>query len=433
MRCYLRQQSLLWRLFALGIVATFSLQLVLHCKIDSSSEARGVSLIRYHFPDNKLSGANTNNNAKGSNLYYKDLTNEIKHVEREVLTFFHGEKRALDNGAVSYSSKGIFRRRLADKMRRCGTSSNNRDIGQHDNKQTEGNDDDDMCTLRIVFVGSAQVSGRDNLFNWTFPFVIERRLRSLCMSANLRLEVLNHAMDNDLSREGPQTSHMCMENLVGGNSVDVIGWGFGDMAGKAAQFESFIRWASRLHPALILVNRDGGPHGLSRRGKERILLDISPGHHAVVYEDDAEGPLPRQEPYLNSSTWKRHWQPDGRNAKNGFWLTLFEHYSHIVDFGAIDPAGSIWHLDHLAEFSNAAFDRDKALPLFDCGYPGHEPPCDGIPEFVRKQLVAGNMSFEDLPRDTDGLVCGVKFGCRHFWCKCTLGLWRSFYVVPLIF
>jgi hypothetical protein len=34
----------------------------------------------------------------------------------------------------------------------------------------------------------------------------------------------------------------------------------------------------------------------------------------------------------------------------------FETYSHLMDFVTVDPAGAIWHLDHLLEFSNQAFD-----------------------------------------------------------------------------
>ena len=112
---------------------------------------------------------------------------------------------------------------------------------------------------------------------------------------------MNHATDSDLSREGPQTNHMCIRNLlVVGPAVDIIGWDFdGNMqTGPAAQVEAFIRWSFMVsNPAMILMHRSG-PHGLSRRGKQRLVVNISPGHNAIVYEDKPEDiPKPREEPY----------------------------------------------------------------------------------------------------------------------------------------
>jgi len=54
-------------------------------------------------------------------------------------------------------------------------------------------------------VGSAQTSGRDIFFNQSFPFVVEQRLRKTTEAAGLDLQVWNHAMDSDLSREGERS------------------------------------------------------------------------------------------------------------------------------------------------------------------------------------------------------------------------------------
>jgi hypothetical protein len=264
------------------------------------------------------------------------------------------------------------------------------------NSEEQENYNNENCRLRIVFVGSAQTSGRDNFYNQSFPFWVKKRLRPLAMAAGLDLQIDNHAMDSDLSREGPQTNHMCIANLVGGGHnnnhmndtqhdvVDVIGWDFdGNMQAKPAeQIEAFLRWASVLRPAMILINR-GGPHGELRQGKRRVVVNISPGHNAIVYEDKEDGgdnsgrennssipnPHSATEPYQKSSTWKQRWN----NQRNSFWSKLFARYLSVMDLAAIDPVGSIWHLDHLEDFSNQALDAKKALPLLDCGSPVHDP------------------------------------------------------------
>ena len=203
-----------------------------------------------------------------------------------------------------------------------------------------------------------------------------------------------------------------------GSNVDVIVWDFdgGMQKGPAHQVEAFIRWASvLLQPAMIIINRDG-PHGLSRRGTKRLVVNISPGHNAIVYEDNVPGDMPklRTELYRQSPEWRKQWD----NQRNKFWFQLFEMYDAVVDFAVIDPLGSIYHLDHLLDFSNQAFDAEKALPLIDCGSPGHPPPCDQVPNFIYKHLAMANVTNASLPLDdTSGAVCEVLFGCRHSWCE----------------
>jgi hypothetical protein len=152
---------------------------------------------------------------------------------------------------------------------------------------------------------------------------------------------------------------------------------------------------------------------MSRRGKQEAVVNISPGHNAIVYKDQGDLPKQRQEAYRESSQWKQRW----KNNKNSFWDEIFETYSPLMDFATVDPAGAIWHLDHLLEFSNQAFDAEKALPLFDCGYPGHPPPCNEIPQFIQNHAKSDNRSIEDLPLDFNGALCGGKWGCRHSWCE----------------
>jgi hypothetical protein len=370
------ERTLIWRIPAIGLVVTVATSLVLHFFMSNSNDTA---------PDLVFGSWQLSN-----------VLHVSQEVEAEILDFFHGDTRALQDGTVSYASGHHFRLRMSDRMRRC---------------RQESLLDVDECVLRIVFVGSAQMSGRDNLYNQTYPFVMEKRLKRLVDAAGLRLEVLNHAMDNDLSREGPQTCHMCILNLVGTN-VDVVVWDFDNMANKAAQFEAFVRWVQG--PALILVNNGGGPHGLSRRGTKQAVVEISPGHRAIVYTEYSNVTIePRQEAYRNSTKWKQTWHSQGK--VNQFWERLFQHYSTTTDFATIDSIGAIWHLDHLHDFSNMAFDWGKALPLVDCGFPGHPPPCEEIPQFIQNHLKMENKTAKALPNDTEGLVCGGKWGCRHFW------------------
>lgn len=123
---------------------------------------------------------------------------------------------------------------------------------------------------------------------------------------------------------------------------------------------------------------------------------------------------PRQEPYYNSTNWKQTWQSQAK--VDSFWLDLFHYYAAQVDFAAITPQGAIWHLDHLVDFSNQAFDAGKALPLLDCGHPGHDPPCDQIPNSIQNHLREVNKTVADMPNDMTGALCGGRWGCRHFWC-----------------
>lgn len=264
------------------------------------------------------------------------------------------------------------------------------------------------------------MTGRDIFHNQSFPFQTEERLRAITSAAGIRLEVLNQAIDSDLSREGPQTAHMCMKNLVGNNAVDVLVWDFeGTMQGRPqAQVEAFVRWVLaglQPSPAMILFNRPG-PHTHARRGTKRVVVNLVGTHDAILWEDNNPEDMPqiRQEPYRNSSTYKELWDSD----RNYFWQPIMQRYAPFVDFAAIDPQGSIWHLDHLQEFSNTALDEGKALPLFDCPSPPHPPPCDQVPEVIHRHLARANMSIDTLPRhDTAGALCGVMWGCRHAWCK----------------
>lgn len=47
----------------------------------------------------------------------------------------------------------------------------------------------DACHLRVVFAGSAQLSGRDHFLNATYPFLMEQRLRRVTEAAGLELRV----------------------------------------------------------------------------------------------------------------------------------------------------------------------------------------------------------------------------------------------------
>ncbi|CAB9520514.1 expressed unknown protein [Seminavis robusta] len=328
-----------------------------------------------------------------------------KNAEQSILDFFHGEHRALQDGVPfggTETKLSVLTERLADRIALC-----------HGKGIANSNDGNSNCTLRVVFLGGGQASGRDIFKNQTYAYQAEPRLRALAQAAGLKLEVLNHAMDSDLSREGPQTLHQCVANFAG-NSVDVLSWDSeSTMQGNpSAQIEAFVRWASVLKPALIMFNR-GGPHARSRRGIPRGVVNLVASHDATVYDDKPEDiPEPREDPYSNSSRFEELWA----NQRNLFWGDVFDRYSSYIDFAGIDPSGSIWHLDHLQEFSNGAFEEGKALPLYDCPAPGHPPPCDQVPPYVIRHLAKENKSIESLPRDdTSGAFCGVEFGCRHAW------------------
>ncbi|CAB9509029.1 expressed unknown protein [Seminavis robusta] len=326
-----------------------------------------------------------------------------KNAERNILDFFHGDERSLENGTPvggSEESMLLLTKRLSRKIALC-----------HDASRSKSQHDED-CALRVAFIGSAQMAGRDVFYKDTFPFKTEQRLRPIAQAAGLKLQVMNHAQDNDISREGPQKAHMCVSNLIG-KSIDVIAWDLDESMQNdpPAQFEAFVRWAFASDPAMILVNR-GGPHGRSRRGKKKKVIGIGVGHDAEIWDDMENIPEQREEDYIGSDNWKKKWD-EGRNS---FWSEIFDKYSPMVDFVGVDPVGSIWHLDHLQSFSNAAFDTGKALPLLDCGQE-HEAPCDQIPPFIAKKLAAKNVSLDSFPQEaiSGGEVCGALYGCRHIW------------------
>jgi hypothetical protein len=138
-------------------------------------------------------------------------------------------------------------------------------------------------------------------------------------------------------------------------------------------------------------------------------------HDAVIWEDDLDNlPTQREDAYIGSDIWKAKWDKD----RNAFWNEIVLTYSPFVDFAAVDPIGAIWHLDHLQDFSNAAFDAGKALPLLDCGNE-HPAPCDQIPPFIAKKLAMKNVSLASFPKEAieGGALCSGLFGCRHIWCK----------------
>jgi hypothetical protein len=208
---------------------------------------------------------------------------------------------------------------------------------------------------------------------------------------------------------------MCVTNLVG-QSVDVIAWDFdSSMQGAPpAQFEAFVRWAFASQPAMIMINR-GGPHARSRRGVRKTVVNLG-GHDANIWEEDPDNmPEQRDEPYVGSDSWKERWE-EGRNE---FWNDILDQYSGFVDFAAVDPSGSIWTLDHLQGFSNAALEAEKALPLVDCGANEHPAPCDQVPPFVADKLKARNISLDDFPREQveGGAFCSALYGCRNILCK----------------
>lgn len=424
-----------WRLLVCGVLVTALIPLLLHMEVHSTKTTKRTTsmimpgknmkhlqqqqqrgrLLHQHLEGEK--GKITDNSA--SMIDWKNVMKAAETAEASILDFFHGEKHALEDGAPMFTSSQKLIQRIVQKIYHC----------QQQNDTTNDNDDI-YCTFRIVFIGGAQMAGRDNLFNVTFPFIAERRLQPILEASGLKLEVLNHAMDSDLNREGPQTAHMCISNFLPPEGVDVVIWGYDDIMQNhpSNQLEAFIRWTlSTSNPAMIILNRSNGPHGASRRGKSQFVAPISPGHNAILYQDQEILPQPRQpdvEPYTNSSKrWKNQWN----GKRNSFWYELFHSYESIVDFAAIDPAGSIWFLDHLSDFSNAAFDSDKALSLLDCG-PHHPPPCDQIAPAIFKNMKAKNMSNATIPEHPpQGLFCGVKFGCAHYWCTYNL------YCVSLIF
>lgn len=325
-------------------------------------------------------------------------------AEQYILTFFHGDVRALDNGVPIGGTKESTTKlaeRLAHRIALCHSVNLERD---------------EDCVLRVAFVGSAQTTGRDVFHNESFPFVTEKRLRPIAEAAGLELQVVNHGMDSDISKEGPQSTHMCVANQVGRN-VDVIAWDLdGNMqAEPAAQMEAFLRWTFASEPAMIMINR-GGPHGRSRRGKRRSVVNIGPGHNAEVWDDKPEDiPEQHEEEYVGSDSWNTRWE----EGRNDFWNNLIEKYSPHVDIAAVDPSGAIWTLDHLESFSNVAFDADKILPLVDCGKE-HPAPCDEVPPFIANKLIAQNLTVQDLATEEQiagGKFCSATFGCRSTKCK----------------
>ena len=368
-------------------------------------------------PNNSNHNNNNNGSSKKANsrASWNHLLEQAEQAEQSILDFFHGETRALDDGVpFGGTSVSILANRLASRMAQC-------DDRRRRNSNSNSSVDMEECVLRCVFVGSGQMAGRDSFYNQSYPFQTRERLLAIADAAGLTLEVLNQAIDSDLSREGPQTAHMCTKNVISDNStVDVVVWDFETtMQGRPqAQVEAFVRWilaGLKPAPAMILFNRPG-PHTRSRRGTKHAVVNLVGDHDAILWEDNNPEDMPemRQEPYRNSSKYRELWE----NSRNYFWGPIMQRYAPFADFAGIDPQGSIWHLDHLQDFSNAAFDEGKALPLFDCPSPPHPPPCDQVPPVIHRHLARANMSIDALPRhDTAGALCGVMWGCRHSWCK----------------
>jgi hypothetical protein len=409
-----------WRIFFLGVSVTTLASLLLHMNVHHAHlterrlapplAPRPTNLQQQHLvhlPTAIGKAVETASKTAGSGVKpaitspWENLAREASSAEKSILEFFHDEPRALEDGIFFGGTEKqltVLTERLVGRIASCR--------GAENHNETD-------CTLRVVFVGGGQASGRDIFKNQTYPYPAETRLRALVKAAGLQLEVINHAMDSDLSMEGPQTSHMCVANLVG-RQVDVLSWDSEStmQANPSAQIEAFVRWAAALKPALIMFNR-GGPHARSRRGFARSIVNLVGNHDAIVY-DDFPIPEPRQDLYRNSSKFEELWS----GPRNSFWIEIFHKYSDLMDFAAFDPQGSIWHLDHLKEFSNQAFEEGKALPLYDCPAPGHPPPCDQVPPYVIRHLAKENRSVESLPRDdTSGAFCEVLTGCRHAWCK----------------
>ena len=404
-----------WRLFVVGVLVTAFLPLVLHTGIHSAEDIAqsgrrlpvGVPYRvvppEYNFHGSRsLDSTGHSRETPTQEISPTSILDAANQAEQEILQFFQGETRALNDGVpfggTEERSSNFLAKRLARRIALCQSSSTTMTTN---------------CTLKVVFVGSAQTSGRDNFYNQSYPFLAEERLKSVAKASGLQLKVLNHALDSDLSREGPQTTHMCIGNLVG-TDVDVVAWDLdGNMQAKpSAQVEAFLRWTVALQPAMIMINR-GGPHQRSRRGKKRAVVNLGPGHDAFVFGDDPNDmPEPQQEAYRGSKEWKEQWE-EGRNS---FWETIFQMYRPFVDIAAIDPLGGIHHLDHLAAFSNQAFEAEKVLPLVDCGKK-HPPPCNLIPDGVQKHLTRANLTAADIPKDDGGAICWSQVGCRHAWCK----------------
>ena len=440
-----------WRIFAAGILATTLFPLVLHTQIENNKSVsqqvgRQLSVATvphpYH-PHNAATmispqkkdrddgeshdgGSPKQRKQQHVNIQENDTSilrdavqKASKQAEKQILDFFQGETRALqdgvhsfhENNSTSHPPRNFLVKRLAHRINAC----QNKNVKSWPVADTvRSKHDGDVCTLKVVFVGSAQMSGRDNFYNQSYPFFVEDRLKPIAEAAGLELQVFNHALDSDLSREGPQTTHMCIGNLAG-TDTDVVVWDLdGSMQAKPpAQVEAFLRWTmTTAKPAMMIFNR-GGPHGRSRRGKQRVVVNLGPGHDAFVFEDDVNNmPEAHQEVYRGSLGWKEQW----KGERNFFWEPMFQRYASILDIAAIDPIGSIHHLDHLEAFSNQAFEAEKVLPLVDCGKE-HPPPCNQIPDFVEKHLKRAKLTVNDLPEDDGGKICWSKVGCRHAWCK----------------
>ncbi|CAB9512449.1 expressed unknown protein [Seminavis robusta] len=426
-----------WRFFLAAVLMTALVPMMIHMRISSNDVSASPTFLsprprkldigmgtekahqklhpRRNQHKNKQSSPRVIRNKDSLSLLKQDLIQAANDAEQETLNFFHGERRSLQDGVPfggADDASTLLAERLANRIWKC---HHLRKLSPDSNSNRSTKKD---CVLRVVFLGSAQTTGRDNFFNATFPFQSKARLRSVAEAAGLDLQVWNHAMDSDLHREGPQSTHMCVSNFMGPDPVDVVVWDLDGIlqANPKAQVEAFVRWTllSQAQPALILFNK-GGPHGRSRRGKQRAVVNLGPGHDAFVYEDDPNNDMPEPRPdedvYQKSKEFQQRWQ----KGRNSFWETIFQKYAKFVDFSTVDPHGSIWHLDHLLEFSNQAFDAGKVLPLVDCG-PAHDPPCNQIPDFVQRHLARANLTEANIPRnDAGGAVCSSMLGCRHVW------------------
>lgn len=172
------------------------------------------------------------------------------------------------------------------------------------------------------------------------------------------------------------------------------------------------------------------------------MAEISPGHDAVLFVDDDEAPIaPRgtDDHYVKSEGFRRRWA-----SHDGFWKGMMGYYSKMLGIIGVDLLGAIYHIDHLSLASNAAFDEGKALPLLDCAAE-HPPPCNQISKRLQTSLDSELASLTETPAlelggsssgrsgfgglttklkkiqrllnqtRQEGELCGVRWGCRHFW------------------
>lgn len=230
------------RLFAIGVALTALAPLLLHMNVHHTHDTtRQLFGVRHSYNDKEQLGIRRRSLEQQQSRKmipqskWSDLILAANQAEEDILDFFHGEPRSLQDGVPFGGTKdsvSILARRLADRIASCRQEK----LGIQQNNQHIHN-----CMLRVVFLGSGQTTGRDIFYNQTYPFQAEEHLQAIAEAAGLQLEVLNHAMDSDLSKEGPQTADMCIANLVG-KAVDVIAWDFEAtmQAQPQVQVEAFV-------------------------------------------------------------------------------------------------------------------------------------------------------------------------------------------------